>query len=331
MADIMFTNSTSTGLAHTGFNDAFASTPRSKRPPSYEMTRPGPREISVVSKASRVEISPANLVRRQTLDGQGVAAEIVQTTSHAKIEFRFCAPLHLLAVYERGFRREGETFVEGLPRSNLRNFTGKISFIPAGHEYREWHEPGSPTRLMYIYFDPRMLWLPGLGSPRLLFEDAALRNTALKLQTLIEDPAADDEPYLKALGTVLAFELMRLSRGRPRSRSRMQGGLASWQQRIVNTHIEEHLSEQISLATLAQLVSLSPYYFCRAFKQSFGVPPHRYHVTRRIERAKMLLTNPELSVTEIGLRVGFSDTSSFTAAFRKMTGITPTAYHRTLT
>jgi AraC family transcriptional regulator len=111
----------------------------------------------------------------------------------------------------------------------------------------------------------------------------------------------------------------------------LQGGLASWQQRIVNTHIEEHLSEQISLARLAQLVSLSPYYFCRAFKQSFGVPPHRYHVTRRIERAKMLLTNPELSVTEIGLRVGFSDTSSFTAAFRKMTGITPTAYHRTLT
>ena len=54
-------------------------------------------------------------------------------------------------------------------------------------------------------------------------------------------------------------------------------------------YIEEHLAEQIPLKTLAQLVRLSPCYFCRAFKQSFGVPPHRYHSARRIEQAKALL------------------------------------------
>jgi AraC family transcriptional regulator len=75
---------------------------------------------------------------------------------------------------------------------------------------------------------------------------------------------------------------------------------------------------------------LSPYYFCRAFKQSLGMPPHRYHNSRRIEHAKTLLAKPELSVTEIGLTVGFSETSSFTAAFRKATGQTPTGYHRSL-
>jgi AraC family transcriptional regulator len=75
---------------------------------------------------------------------------------------------------------------------------------------------------------------------------------------------------------------------------------------------------------------LSPYYFCRAFKQSFGMPPHRYHNARRIEQAKMLLGEPTPSVTEIGLRLGFSDTSSFSTAFRKAIGLTPTAYHRSL-
>ena len=53
------------------------------------------------------------------------------------------------------------------------------------------------------------------------------------------------------------------------------------------------------------------------FKQSFGLPPHRYHTSRRIEHAKTLLAKPALSVTDIGMRVGFSETSSFTAAARR--------------
>jgi AraC family transcriptional regulator len=111
----------------------------------------------------------------------------------------------------------------------------------------------------------------------------------------------------------------------------VRGGLAGWQQRIVTTYIEEHLAEQIPLATLARLVRLSPYYFCCAFKQSFGLPPHRYHNSRRIEQAKILLAKPAPSVTDVGLTVGFSEASSFTAAFRKATGLTPTTYHRSLT
>ncbi len=64
-------------------------------------------------------------------------------------------------------------------------------------------------------------------------------------------------------------------------------------------------------------MDLSPFHFCRAFKKSFGVPPHRYHTGRRIERAKAMLAKQALSVTEIGLAVGFSETSSLSAASRK--------------
>jgi AraC family transcriptional regulator len=73
---------------------------------------------------------------------------------------------------------------------------------------------------------------------------------------------------------------------------------------------------------------LSTFHFCRAFKQSFGVPPHRYHTNRRIEQAKAMLAERKHSVTEVGLTVGFSETSSFTAVFRKITGQTPSRYHR---
>ena len=95
-------------------------------------------------------------------------------------------------------------------------------------------------------------------------------------------------------------------------------------------HLIDHLEESIRIKVLAQMVSLSTSQFCRAFKQSFGIPPHRFHTSRRIERAKALLAKPAPSVTDIGLTVGFSETSSFTAAFRKATGFTPTGYHRSL-
>ena len=75
---------------------------------------------------------------------------------------------------------------------------------------------------------------------------------------------------------------------------------------------------------------MSSYYFCRAFRQSLGLPPHRYHNHRRMERAKLLLAKPAPSVTDIGLTVGYSETSSFTAAFHKTTGLTPTAFRRTV-
>jgi AraC family transcriptional regulator len=60
------------------------------------------------------------------------------------------------------------------------------------------------------------------------------------------------------------------------------------------------------------------------------MPPHRYHTSRRIERAKILLAKLSQSVTEIALDIGFSDTSSFTAAFRKWTGRTPTEFRRSV-
>src|SRR6516164_8793718 len=107
-------------------------------------------------------------------------------------------------------------------------------------------------------------------------------------------------------------------------------GLAAWQQKRVMDFIEEHLSEEVSLDVLADLVRLSPFHFLRSFKQSFGEPPYRYWTGRRIERAKALLASPRTSVTEIALDVGFHGTSAFSATFHRVTGQTPTDYRRDL-
>lgn len=107
-----------------------------------------------------------------------------------------------------------------------------------------------------------------------------------------------------------------------------RGGLPVWQQRRVAEFIEAHLADDISLAALAELVDLSLYHFARAFTRSFGAPPHRYHIARRMDLARRLLRTPTLSVTQIGSRIGFREASSFTRAFRKLSGLTPTEYRR---
>jgi AraC family transcriptional regulator len=108
----------------------------------------------------------------------------------------------------------------------------------------------------------------------------------------------------------------------------LRGGLPAIKQRRVAEFIEEHLAEEISLATLAELVDLSLFHFARAFKQSFGMPPHRYHMIRRMERARGLLLRSALSVTQIGIQIGFREASSFTRAYRKFAGVAPSEYRR---
>jgi AraC family transcriptional regulator len=217
---------------------------------------------------------------------------------------------------------------KAIPPSTIRNFARKLTLLPAGYDFHDRHEESTLTRMMYFYFDPAALQMPssaGVGEmiPRLLFEDSRIWATALKLKKAVDSHEPETRLYSEALAIVLLHELLYQDRDAPHAEAESRGGLAAWQKRKIASYIEEHLAEQISLMKLAELARLSPYHFCRAFKQSFGTPPHRYHISRRIERAKALLIQRSGSITEIGLDLGFSETSSFTAAFRKATGLTP--------
>jgi AraC family transcriptional regulator len=296
---------------------------------SYCRTAPGTAD-------PMVKISPSEAVsRRRSVTWPGMAGEIVQANRRGRIDFHFCAPVHMLAMYERSVRHEGETFIQGMPQSTLRDCSRKLIFVPAGYQYHDWQEPRMLPRVTFFYFDPPQLASgPELGlsnmpfAPRLFFEDAAVWGTALKLRTLIESDGSAHRLYAKALGIVLVHELEGLNARKHWAEISINGGLATWQRRKVVEHIEQHLSEPISLAELAQLVRLSPNYFCRAFSQSFGMPPQRYHIRQRIECAKALLAKPGATVTDVGLTVGYGDASAFSTAFRRVTGLNPSSYRR---
>jgi AraC family transcriptional regulator len=81
---------------------------------------------------------------------------------------------------------------------------------------------------------------------------------------------------------------------------------------------------------LAQLLRLHPTSFCRAFKQSVGVSPHRYLLAHRVNRAKEMMKDHKRSLTQIALDCGFSDSSRFSVVFRRITGVAPREYRRSL-
>jgi AraC-like DNA-binding protein len=107
-----------------------------------------------------------------------------------------------------------------------------------------------------------------------------------------------------------------------------RGGLAPWQQRKVRHFIEEGLDAALPIEGLAKLVSLSPSYFCRAFKETFGEPPHAYIIKRRVERAKRLMLNTAESLSQIALACGLADQAHFCRCFRQIMGTTPSIWRR---
>jgi AraC family transcriptional regulator len=293
------------------------------------------RKFSDIAAPPTMEVSPADIVRRKLADWGSIQAESVELTMRESLQYGFRSSKHLLIMSERAARDDGETMVEGLPKSTLREFSRKLSFVPAGLRFHEWQSPRVLMRVMYLYIDPQPALLGSSFSPtdlalrpRLFFFDQYLWDTAARLKALADDPAPGHRHYAETLGRVLLHALAALDRAPGSGDAPARGGLAGWQRKRVAEYIDEHLADELKLSDLAQLSRLSPYHFARAFKRSFGVPPHRYHVGRRIEHAKGLLARRDLSVTQIGMKLGYSATSTFTVAFRRITGCTPTDYRR---
>jgi AraC-like DNA-binding protein len=81
--------------------------------------------------------------------------------------------------------------------------------------------------------------------------------------------------------------------------------------------------EEWPVERLAAVSGVSPAHFARSFKQAFGAPPHRYLLTRRIERAKALLRDSDLAILDIALETGWNSLGTFGRVFRDVTGESP--------
>jgi AraC family transcriptional regulator len=227
----------------------------------------------------------------------------------------------------------------GTSRRVGRMTTGDIALVPAACEGR-WRWSG----LNQTSMDVRICkdWLaqqtwdePGTARAEIELvpvpcrSDPFILQIALALADEMRAPLAASRKFAaENAGLLLGRHLQRrYARRRPVSADPKCGGLAGWQLRRVKGAMEA-AETSLSLEALATMVGLSPAHFCTAFRQSTGLPPRHWQMRLRTERAKTLLADPRLPLTEVALACGYASSSHFATSFRGATGMTPSTYRR---
>lgn len=128
--------------------------------------------------------------------------------------------------------------------------------------------------------------------------------------------------YVESIGTTLAAHiLLALFKGgaaRPRSDGLSDSNIVS-----INSYIDEHLADELSLPTLARVCTMSPSHFSRLFKRTFNLAPHNYVMRRRVEKAEELLRASDEKEITIALQCGFSDDTLMARWFRRVAECLP--------
>lgn len=127
------------------------------------------------------------------------------------------------------------------------------------------------------------------------------------------------------LGTELFLEILRMTGALSDSRES-----SSIMMDRVAAYLSLHLGETITVKQMAELVHLSPSRFTVLFREMYGVSPYRYLLELRIERAIEMMQTPDLRLSQIALYCGFQTVQHFSIAFRKVIGITPSVYRKTV-
>jgi len=134
-----------------------------------------------------------------------------------------------------------------------------------------------------------------------------------------------DSAYLTSVATILSRHL--LSTYATAVRLPLEnGGLPRFKLKRAIEYVHENMVDNISFRDVAAHLRMSAYHFARMFKQSTGESPHRYIVRCRIERAKALLSEARLPISDVAFEVGYKSQSHFTTCFGRLTGVTPAAF-----
>lgn len=246
-----------------------------------------------------------------------------------KLDHHYLA-LHLGGAKHVTRRRDGPTL-------DVDAKLASVTVVTAGAAH-SWYTKG-PIGFAHLYIDPaainrviqehfdrdsRKVELTG----RVAAEAPLIRALVLAMLAEVRAPSSVSRMKLDTLlQTVLVqlicdySTLVAATPGAPHS-------LAPSRLRRVLDFIEAHLADEIELDDLAGVAGSSRFHFARAFRDATGFPPYRYLVHRRIEAAKTLLLEGNLSVDEIAIRSGFKSSAQFAVMFKQVFGTTPSRFRR---
>jgi AraC family transcriptional regulator len=208
-----------------------------------------------------------------------------------------------------------------------------ISFVPAGMTiwgYSDGIESVRELRLSFDLASIRDLFGEDLATgtedlPQLMRQDERIWQCASLLANECASPLAGNRLYGEGLTIALLAAMFESGAGSPPVRPL---GLSKPQLKKVTDFLDDHVWQDVSLSQLAELTGLSESQFARSFKSSTGVPPYRFHLQKRIQRAQNLLLRRGATLASVAVESGFADQSHFTRTFRHFTGTTPRKWQR---
>ena len=229
-------------------------------------------------------------------------------------------------------RKQGGRLVEGW------SDPGTVNLSPANF-YARWEADGS-SRSIVVFIQDALLSrviLENWGAdprsveivPQFLVRDPLIETVVTQLAIEAEGNSPSGLLYAESACEFLAHHLIQRYSTLSKMPERPLGGLPAHRLKVVKNYIEENLGNSIALHELARLACVSVRHFERAFRQSLGVPPHRYVLERRVSAARdLLLRSPDLNIEEIARQLGFSSSSHLSSAFARRIGCSPANYRR---
>lgn len=242
---------------------------------------------------------------------------------------------HVVMTYPAGSqrleRRTGKVASIGTARS------GVVTIIPAGSTSRwDIHQSMHVVQLYLPHATlARVAGEADTAAPGDLLErtghpDPITSRLLLSAADVLEGSQALDALFRQQLTDLLATRLLSAHAGVPATVQATVGGLAPTALRRAIERLRSDSDADVSLAALATDAGLSRFHFCRAFKESTGLSPHAWLRQHRLEQAMNMLRDTDASVVSIAAALGYSSQTAFAAAFRKLTGETPSDWRRRL-
>ena len=210
-------------------------------------------------------------------------------------------------------------------------YPGAFLLGNAGSCYECGHEHSHGDQCLALHVDRELFGEIAAGSSGLnrcrfrtailpAVSDLAAISAFLHQASLPQSKLALEETILTAIGTIVRVV------GTNHCPPRGPKAAATQRMAAVFDYIESRLGSDLSLAELSGYVAMSKYHFLRTFKHTSGMTPHQYVLGRRIRRAATALRATEEPVTRVALNQGFGDLSTFNHYFRRIMGVTPSAY-----
>lgn len=228
---------------------------------------------------------------------------------------------------------EGEIELHSRDDGRLVRETGRQGSIAilAGDALRRFERLEGSARAAAINISPAWVERAEL-TDRLQRMKFVQDETVRRMTLAIGDEVAAGVPSGSSFAETMSFALLDHVFDRygvaGRGRRPVRGQLSASQQARLGEHVRANLASDLSLASLAAEVGVSPRHFVTLFRRAFGTSPHRFVLEQRVEAGERLIAQGERDLAAIALTVGFSSQSHFTTAFRSARGTTPARFAR---